>query len=80
MSEGAVRGAVAENVVKIGYVKERILCKVCGNDEMRRVLRHGFFQQNIYSLFGYFPWRCLKCGTRVMLRMRHRRKIPVHAE
>jgi len=80
MSEGTVQGAVAENVVAVNYVKEQLLCQVCGSDEMRRVLRQGFLQQNIYPLFGYFPWRCLKCGTRVIIRKRHRRKIQEHAE
>lgn len=75
MSEGVVPGAVAESVPDLSPAKERIVCKVCTSDEMRRMKRQGFMQQNIYALLGYFPWRCVKCGTRAMLHKRHRRKI-----
>lgn len=74
MSEGIVRGAVTENVVDMSSAKERIFCRMCSSDEMRRVLRQGFMRQNIYPLFGYFPWRCAKCGADVMLRKRHRKR------
>jgi hypothetical protein len=30
-------------------------------------------------LFGYFPWSCMTCGARVMLRKRHRKKL-AHAK
>lgn len=80
MPEGTVQEAVAENAAQISYVKEQIFCRVCGSDEMRRVLRLGILQENIFPMFGYFPWRCMKCGTQVILRKRHRRKLQDRAE
>lgn len=80
MSEGMVRGAVVEGVVSMSSAKEQIHCRVCGSDEMRHILRKGYLELNIYPLFGFFPWRCMMCGTHVLLRKRHRRKRRHHAE
>ncbi|MGD0345181.1 MAG: hypothetical protein ABSA85_00410 [Terracidiphilus sp.] len=74
-----MRGAIAENDVGRSFAKEQIQCRMCGSAEMRRAFRHGFLQLSFYPLFGYFPWRCMTCGTRVMLRKRHR-KTHNHAE
>ena len=30
----------------------------------------AFFSRKIYPLFGFYPWRCKKCGLRLMLRKR----------
>lgn len=45
-------------------------CDDCGGDEVYRIFRKGFFQQKIYPLLGFYPWRCKKCGLRLMLRKR----------
>lgn len=75
MPEGTVQEALPGNAVKTEPVKERIYCHKCGSDRVRRVYREGYLQQRVYPLFGYFPWRCLTCGARVMLRKRHRARI-----
>jgi uncharacterized Zn finger protein len=80
MSEGVVQGAVAESVVDMSSAKEQIHCRVCGSDKMRRILRQGYMELNIYPLFGYYPWRCMMCGTHAMLRKRHRRGKRDHAK
>ena len=41
---------------------------------MRRLSRSGFLQQKVYPLFGYYPWECHLCRTRVMLRKQYQRR------
>ncbi len=50
--------------------EDRIYCRQCSSDRIFRVFRKGFMEERIYSRFGYFPWRCLSCGSRVLLRRR----------
>jgi hypothetical protein len=38
---------------------------------MKRV---GFLQTRIYSLFGFYPWKCPECKTRYLLRVRGARR------
>lgn len=72
MSEGIARGALAGNLVEMSSAKERVHCQKCDSDKVCRVFRKGFFQEKICPLFGYYPWRCMRCGLRVMLRKRDR--------
>jgi hypothetical protein len=48
-------------------------CKKCGNG-MRRLSRHGFLQQKVYPIFGYYPWECPLCRKLVMLRKQYQRR------
>jgi len=48
-------------------------CKKCGTS-MRRLSRRGFLQQNIYSLFGYYPWECPLCRKPTMLKKQYQRR------
>ena len=72
MAERPESGAVSEQAVTTSSDKERVYCQVCGSHKVRRIFRKGYMQKKIYPVFGYFPWRCLSCGKRVMLRKRHR--------
>lgn len=58
------------SIVEANSANERVLCDDCGSDEVFRIFRKGFLQQRIYPLFGFFPWRCKKCGLRLMMRKR----------
>jgi ssDNA-binding Zn-finger/Zn-ribbon topoisomerase 1 len=60
----------AEKIAEANPADERMHCDECGSDEVYRIFRKGFFQQRIYPIFGFFPWRCKKCGLRLMLRKR----------
>ena len=60
----------AQNTVETNSAEKRVHCDECGSDEVYRVFRKGFLQQKIYPMFGFFPWRCRKCGLRLMLRKR----------
>jgi len=74
VSEGMARGTQAGNIAEMGSAKERVHCRECGGDKVYRVFRKGYFQEKVYPLFGYYPWRCMRCGVRVMLRKRDRVK------
>ena len=71
MSEGMMRGAQAGNMAAMSSTKERVHCQKCGSDRVYRVVRKGYFQEKIYPLFGFYPWRCKKCGLCLMLRKRN---------
>jgi hypothetical protein len=67
---GKIVEVKAVNIVEANSANERVLCDECDSDEVYRVFRKGFLQQRIYPMFGFFPWRCRKCGLRLMLRKR----------
>jgi hypothetical protein len=84
MSEAMARRALAGSFVKAGNIVEvkaanlvnanaadvRVHCDECGSDEVYRIFRKGFFEERIYPLGGFYPWRCKGCGLRLMLRRR----------
>jgi len=78
MSEAMARPVLAGNIVEVkagnkaevDSANERVHCDECGSDEVYRIFRKGFFQEKIYPLFGFYPWRCKRCGLRLMLRKR----------
>jgi DNA-directed RNA polymerase subunit RPC12/RpoP len=78
MSEAIARRALvgrivevkAGNIVEVKSAVERVRCDECGSEEVCRIYRRGFFQEKIYPLFGFYPWRCKRCGQRLMLRKR----------
>jgi len=45
-------------------------CRHCNCKQIHRMKRVGFLQTRIYSLFGFYPWRCPECKTRYLLRAR----------
>lgn len=48
-------------------VKQRV-CSSCGGRELRRVNRSGFFQRQVLTYFGLYPWECVLCRSRRFLR------------
>lgn len=69
-SEGMVLGSPAENMAETNVAYAGTHCDECGSDEVHRIFRKGFFQEKIYPLLGFYPWRCKQCGLRLMLRNR----------
>jgi DNA-directed RNA polymerase subunit M/transcription elongation factor TFIIS len=61
----------AEKVAEAESADERVHCDECGSDEVYRLFRQGFFQEKIYPMAGFYPWRCKKCGLCLMLRKRN---------
>lgn len=47
-------------------------CPKCGSDQLRRSPRAGFIQFYVFTLFGYYPWECIRCGERFMRRKRYK--------
>lgn len=73
MSEGEQARAAGAEVGANVNVSAELCCPRCGSSRMHREERKGFLQKKIYSLFGFFPWRCSSCGHYSMLRKRYRR-------
>ena len=46
------------------------VCSACHNGSMRRSTRSSLTERFLFSLMGYYPWRCRKCKHREMLRDR----------
>lgn len=82
MSDGMARGNLGGNILEMSSAREQVYCEKCGSDKVCRVFREGFLEEKIYSLFGYYPWRCRYCGLRTKLRKRgkvKRRDFPEEA-
>jgi uncharacterized Zn finger protein len=75
MPEGMAHGAQSEGV-GTGYSREIVNCPMCTSGKVHRVVRDGYLQKRVYPLFGYYPWRCRACGSGMMLRKRHRIRVP----
>jgi DNA-directed RNA polymerase subunit RPC12/RpoP len=48
-------------------------CKRCGN-VLRRLKREGFLETSFFTFFGYFPWECPLCRSRVLVKKQYPRK------
>jgi len=69
-SEGMALGAPAVNIAETNVADAGLHCDECNSDEVYRIIRRGYFQEKIYPLLGFYPWRCKRCGLRLMLRER----------
>jgi hypothetical protein len=49
---------------------EKLYCPHCEGIELRRNGRAGFWQRQIMSRLGYFPWECGQCRLIYMLQRR----------
>jgi DNA-directed RNA polymerase subunit RPC12/RpoP len=74
------RGAMVGSMVERSSAKEPVHCQKCGSEKVYRVGREGYLQVKIYPLFGYYPWRCMRCGVHVILRKRKRAMKKNHTE
>ncbi len=43
-------------------------CSNCGSQDLRRVNRSGVWQRQILTFFGFYPWECVFCRERQLLR------------
>ena len=50
-----------------------VVCPTCSSNAAMRVSRNGFLQQNVLSLFGFYPWKCGACGALFLSRHRGHR-------
>ena len=49
-----------------------VACRVCHGYHTTRAHRRGFFQKFILHHLGYFPWKCIDCSHRFLIRDRGR--------
>lgn len=45
-------------------------CPACGMEHMRRLPRVGFWQRQVFSRMGYYPWECATCREHKYFRLR----------
>ena len=69
-SEGMALGTPAVNISETNVAAAGIHCDECSSHEVHRIFRRGYFEEKIYPLLGFYPWRCKRCGLRLMLRTR----------
>jgi hypothetical protein len=72
MHRGNADEALTGDLAPVAGSRARLHCKYCDSDRVSRVFREGFLQERIYSLFGFYPWRCKACGATQMFHQRHR--------
>ncbi len=44
------------------------VCFWCGSTRFRRVNRSGFLQRYVLSALGWFPWECVMCRRKTLVR------------
>jgi DNA-directed RNA polymerase subunit RPC12/RpoP len=74
-SKAMALGTPAVSVAETDVADTGLHCDDCGSDEVYRTFRKGYFQEKIYPLLGFYPWRCKQCGLRLMLRERGKGEI-----
>jgi transposase-like protein len=76
VKECAVPAEIPEQTTEAVVVKKvrkkhhKVECPRCGGNHLKRKRREGFFQLRVFSAFGYYPWKCSKCGASFMLKKR----------
>lgn len=56
------------------YEHSRLVCPRCGKATLRRDHRKGFMEKVVYPWFKRYPWQCVNCHNRAMLKMRAKKK------
>jgi DNA-directed RNA polymerase subunit RPC12/RpoP len=69
-SEGLALGVTTVSMDGTDFEDAGLHCDECSSDEVHRIFRRGYFQEKIYPLLGFYPWRCKRCGLRLMMRER----------
>ncbi len=78
LQQRSVQQGAAGGLTQQGNVRGEVICRFCGSDRVFRLYREGFLQRHVYSLFGFYPWRCKTCAARMILhkRKKERRTMP----
>ncbi len=48
-------------------------CTKCGHGRLSRTKRVGLLEEDLFPFFGYFPWICSDCKSRILVRARGQR-------
>ena len=52
----------------------RLVCPRCGNYTLQRDFRKTFMERVVYPWFKRYPWQCVNCDLRTILKMRAKKK------
>lgn len=55
-------------------------CTQCGSKGLMRLRRTGFLETKLLPLFGFYPWKCPECRSKLLLRHRGKRHRKLDAE
>lgn len=81
LPENAAAAARETESAAIQGYRSKIHCPECGTSNITRIARSGLLRRFIYPLFGFYPWRCVRCGATSMLKWRDQpRKRRRHAK
>ena len=47
-----------------------VQCPRCGSERFKRIPRIGLLYRYFFPLFGYYPWKCGRCGAISRMKMR----------
>lgn len=50
-------------------------CRRCGQREVARISRQGFFRRRVWPIFGLYPWQCAICGKEILRASRGRAAV-----
>lgn len=53
---------------RIGVRVTEKVCFWCGSTRFRRVNRAGFLQRSVLSWLGWYPWECVMCRRKTLVR------------
>jgi transposase-like protein len=60
----------APEVVAVRTRHHHVECPRCAGNHLKRKRRESFFERRVFSLFGYYPWKCSMCGGSFLLKKR----------
>src|SRR5579863_371262 len=58
-----------ESIASSSVEGDNCSCAHCG-ERMRRLGRKGFLQSKLFPVFGFYPWECLACRSKRLMRSR----------
>ncbi len=58
-----------ESIATSSVEDDLCVCGRCG-EHMRRLGRKGFLQTTVFPVFGFYPWECLACRSKKLVRSR----------
>ena len=80
MHDVGTQHAVARKVAHSGQSRDRVHCRYCGSEKVYRLYREGFWQERVFPIFGFYPWKCKICSANMLLHKRRIRKGAHHIE
>ncbi len=60
---------LTESIASPVVEDDKCVCVRCG-ERMRRLGRKGFLQTTLLPAFGFYPWECLACRNKKLMRSR----------